>query len=1204
MSIEKVEQDPKNLEVNPSVVKNEEVDQEFNNEEASIDILQLTVILPHEPHKIKVRVALTDNTTDLRQNISENPFTYYFSCFYMEHNGKRLEDYQEISTIEGLKENPEIYLKQDTYTDREARLHIMRLKELLLCYQKSGAKLGYDENATCFQSIVPGSQKKKSKKKESKESKAPTTLTAHAFVDYDFEHPYISLDTHLPVCPPPTAPKCLKLFDFSGWCPVPPTRKLKGDFFYLAITTLEGKTYEITSNTEGFYVNNSTTEHFDPTPKAPAHSNQAHSLVHLLQKLSPQFRSGLSKIQQILLSSEIMQAIPANTQNIIYPWLVTPQSHTYDISRTTEPYLSKGTEAAEGLRDWNEEIQVLTELPYNSLQEKSLRDRALSKTYSDFYESAIQAIVLVSEGNLMPLNPTDGPEGYMWALNNLFITRPYDSTEQFDSYGGDEAAYVATSKDIQGVKILNSLGLKDLYVFGSVIIDYRGERYIVQAIIPGLFRMHEMIRYGATGSEKGIITDEKFHELASQVSEKLHLAPHTVLENDQEIELNLSVDTKGILGTEGRHYLVDLHRLFPVDISFQETATKEKDIFNEYPHSLTLLRPELLARFWEHKFSIYKKEKLDEIVVKKNEKGEVDQAELKETFEERLQREEELRKEYKLNFNPDVFTDLPIAREGKFAEKVKADEEVVREASNYILNVEISSLITDISDSLILSDSNALTKYLHSKGINIRYIGKICTMLGESENARCKVAKQLFIIEMFVRAIKHVFRKALSEVPLTLVGDCISTFLNLLFSPVQPEPSKQKKINGEDYLYQKLEQKSLLETILNIISTRFRYKATTEQFHDISKRTLLREICLVMGIQLNARDFTLNGQPKQTPVTNGASSPTEPIFKESDVVAVVPKLKHTLIPPTYPEDILEGGRNIFNDGHRPLGLEHMTESINFFEQIFGTIHPDTAHCYANIASVHSIMDNTAQAEEYQKKSLIICERSLGIDHPETIQSYIQYGFFLLSFGRADEGLKYIRFALDRWYTIYDIPNINMAFIDFNLGGIFQKYKQLDLATSFYQRALKVLEAIVGTEDFQFARCQHALASIYAEKGDFKTAIALEKATNEIFTKVLGADKNLTLRSTQALQEYTFHAVKSARQEKLEKTPEYRQLVQKQKALLKQEEERLKESKEKEEGGSKGHLPVDYLVKYIDGSGKNKNKNLKKKKSKTPPVTAN
>jgi len=66
-----------------------------------------------------------------------------------------------------------------------------------------------------------------------------------------------------------------------------------------------------------------------------------------------------------------------------------------------------------------------------------------------------------------------------------------------------------------------------------------------------------------------------------------------------------------LVGDDGRRYLFDLYRLNPVDIEFLENECKprEDSSMPAYPHKMTLLRPELMEVFWDHKLRLSFKEK-------------------------------------------------------------------------------------------------------------------------------------------------------------------------------------------------------------------------------------------------------------------------------------------------------------------------------------------------------------------------------------------------------------------------------------------------------------------------------------------------------------------------------------------------------------------------------------------------------------------
>ena len=105
----------------------------------------------------------------------------------------------------------------------------------------------------------------------------------------------------------------------------------------------------------------------------------------------------------------------------------------------------------------------------------------------------------------------------------------------------------------------------------------------------------------------------RFLELLDKTSKPLRIQRHQVLDhNNSSVELCSGIETKGILGNDGRAYILDLLRTFPPDLNFQfsemedmrEEVPKECQSFG-YPrrhhHSLASLRPELVEAFVQHR---------------------------------------------------------------------------------------------------------------------------------------------------------------------------------------------------------------------------------------------------------------------------------------------------------------------------------------------------------------------------------------------------------------------------------------------------------------------------------------------------------------------------------------------------------------------------------------------------------------------------
>ena len=165
----------------------------------------------------------------------------------------------------------------------------------------------------------------------------------------------------------------------SGWNPPPGYRKLHGDLMYLLVVTLEDKVCNITASPRGFYLNRSTTDNFDPLPASP-NNFLSHSLIELLNQISPAFRKNFVQLQKRRMSRHPFERVATPYQT--YSWVSPNMQHNLDAIRAEEAFSSKlgYEEHIPGqTRDWNEELQSTRELPRSTLPERLLRERAIFK---------------------------------------------------------------------------------------------------------------------------------------------------------------------------------------------------------------------------------------------------------------------------------------------------------------------------------------------------------------------------------------------------------------------------------------------------------------------------------------------------------------------------------------------------------------------------------------------------------------------------------------------------------------------------------------------------------------------------------------------------------------------------------------------------------------------------------------------------------
>lgn len=656
-------------------------------------------------------VSQLEQVQDIRQSIIDLPFTFQYSCFHLEHKGKRINDFVELSEVPDITADPVATLVEDPYTETQARMHFVRIRELIgASGDRTDLLHGIQAGLTLHDTIVKPSTSVAAPALADGQEKE-TSAAEHAMLDYNLDAPASPAILLPPTAEP--APKTVKALSLSPWNPPPYSLRQKGHLLYILLTTNEGEQHHITSHVSGFYVNKSTNNKFDPFPRTSPKPFSAHSLLALLEQVSPSFDAAFKALQEFngqkdpLSAFQVANAIPAS------PWMVSPEaaslsSHVADVARTQESYLLSGPEMAETLRDWNEEFQSTRELPKENVQDRVFRERLTSKLFAEYNEAAVKGAVLVARGEVAPLNPTEARDAQIFVYNNVFYSFGADGVGTFATDGGDEAARVATGKDVMGVKAVNQLDISGLFTPGTVVVDYLGKRLVGQSIVPGIFKQREpgehQIDYGGVEGKDVIAEHEGFKAPFAELSKALRVKNHPVWDKENKrYDLEGSVETKGLLGTDGRKYVLDLYRITPLDIAWLEEHRKETDGAsddNSYPHRMAVMRPELVESFWRLKLREYVQAEVSKRREARKEaesKAETSEAETSEAPKDGESKDGETNgaekkaaeqervdvSGFQFTLNPDVYCGQRPQTEEEKAEWAK-DEEQVRAACTYL----------------------------------------------------------------------------------------------------------------------------------------------------------------------------------------------------------------------------------------------------------------------------------------------------------------------------------------------------------------------------------------------------------------------------------------------------------------------------------------------------------------------------------------
>uniref|UniRef100_H2Y5F1 Clu domain-containing protein n=1 Tax=Ciona savignyi TaxID=51511 RepID=H2Y5F1_CIOSA len=898
---------------------------------------------------------------------------------------------------------------------------------------------------------------------------------------------------------------CLKVLTMSIWNPPPGNRKLHGDLLYLYAVTAEQKRFHITASSRGFYVNQSDMETFNPKPAQGAHVY--HCLIDLLGHISPVFKRNFQALNKKRFGRHPYERIATPFQ--VHSWTAPAIEHKVDVVRAEDSYSSRLL--------FEEHIpgQVQKDDPLYNLRLESNPKRVMFS--HDFVAAATRGAMMVIDGNVMAINPGDAKNMRMYIWNNIFFSLGFDVRDHYKNFGGNHAAFYAPCCDLNGVKAYSTLDTEGLYTLGTVVVDYRG-RITAQSIIPGeLYDIYEpcqeqehSVVYGSIDFGKTAQSNEKYIELLEKTTKQLHVQPHSILSGDKgPVKLCSSLECKGIIGNDQRHYILDLLRTFPPDLNYlplegEELSEecKRMGFPRQHRHRLSSLRPEL----WQQE------------AVKSA-------ATLVGSYSDT---------EFDVRFNPDIFS--PDVKHDATPEELEKQKELLKQAARFIITNQIPTFIKDcLEHTAMPTDGASLSDCLHERGINARYLGKIVKLIGTTP--ALQHVYRIGLMEIILRAAKHIMRGYLQNVDQCSVSSAVSHFLNCLLGsfptplPHLPEEelisNKRKKkarkqraqstSGGQRAAWHILTPEAVWEQIEAEASDYYDFKIGVKSVdelvekHSVHKVALLRRLCITMGIQLLVKDYTFDSRHK-------------PPFTEEDITNMYPVIKHA--PPRASDayQFYTSAQTKVQQGYLKEGYELFSEALNLFNNVYGAVHGEIAACYRHIARLNYMMGEHADAITNQQKAVILSERVLGIDNVTTIMDYISLALYCFANRKISAALKLLYRARYLFLCVHGNDHPEISLVNSNIGLVLHGVQEYDLSLRFLEEALKINIKYHGEKSLKAALSHHLVARAYSCKGEFRSALNHEKETYKLYKNQLGEVHEKTKESGECLKHLTEQAV--------------------------------------------------------------------------------
>ncbi|KAG9510082.1 Clustered mitochondria protein-like protein, partial [Fragariocoptes setiger] len=1148
----------------------------------------------------EIQVCSTELVQEIHHILMDREDTCQRTCFSLQLDGVTLDNFAELKNIEGLKQGSIVKVVEEPYTVREARIHLRHVRDLIKSLDPADAYNGLDCHSLSFLNTITQGDILADRKAKSKNSYIDCTPPSYIL-------PGTKDRLLLPLQPISDDHKvstALKVLTASNWNPPPGHRKLHGDLIYISVVTNEDKKLSITGSTRGFFLNQSTEEEFDPTPASPKIIH--HSLIDLLSGQSPSFKRNFSSIQRKRHQKHPFERIATPYQ--IYIWCAPSMPHTIDSIRAEDTFSSKlgYEENIPGqTRDWNEELQTTRELPRKTLPQRLLRERAVFKVHSDFVAAATRGAMAVIDGNVMAINPGEDTKMQMFIWNSIFFSLGFDVKDHYRELGGDAAAFAAPINDLQGVKAYSAVDVEGLYTLGTVVVDYHGYRVTAQSIIPGILEreQEQSVIYGSVDFGKNVMSHPEYLKLLSKAASVLKIAPHKVAnEKGEEIEICSSVECKGIIGNDGRHYILDLLRTFPPDVNYlmldDEELSKEVQELNypkKFKHKLCSLRQELIDAFCEAKYLMLvklsamgsvardvgtakseaitngtntteedNKENVSEIEDRAKECTDDSNSQSQKSIEvdsgdgavsttksnglvdsERASSVVAKMSDFDIRFNPDVFSP-GVKHQTSDLETLRKERALVKEAAEFLLMHQIPSFVRDCMDHTTTPiDGVMLSEEMHTRGINIRYLGRVTELLSKVDEL--SYLHGIALVELISRATKHVYCTYIQDVDIMNLAAAIAHFMNCYLSSctniaavegaelipsddniaqsarkvVSRRKAKRKRRdqinNHQSKDWMMTTPKSLWMNILQEIESYYSYKLDSPNIdhvvdtYRLHKISFLRSFCLKTGAQILLREYNFDNKLR-------------PTFTEDDLLNVFPIVKHIDPRATDAYNFYTTGQSKIQQGNLKEGHELICEALNLLNHVFGPMHPTIAQCLRMVARLNYLMGDHYEAMAYQQKAVLMSEKVNGIDHSQTITEYSHLALYCFSNGQVTTALKLLYRARYLILLICGENHPDMAVLDSNIGLILHAVCEYDLSYRFLKNALKLNLKFYGQMSMKVAVNYHLVARTQSCTGDFRGALQNEKETYAIYRQLLGPEHEKTKESSECLRHLTQQAV--------------------------------------------------------------------------------
>jgi len=186
------------------------------------------------------------------------------------------------------------------------------------------------------------------------------------------------------------------------------------------------------------------------------------------------------------------------------------------------------------------------------------------------------------------------------------------------------------------------------------------------------------------------------------------------------------------------------------------------------------------------------------------------------------------------------------------------------------------------------------------------------------------------------------------------------------------------------------------------------------------------------------------------------------------------------------------------------------------ERVLGPDHPDTLNSRNNLAAAYWAAGRAAEAIPLHQQTLADRERVLGPDHPDTLTSRNNLALAYQAAGRAAEAIPLHQQTLADRERVLGPDHPDTLNSRNNLADTYREAGRAAEAIPLFEQTLAAFERMLGPDHPSTLTSRNNLAAAHYAAGRAAEAIPLFEQTLAAFERVLGPDHPSTLQSRNNL----------------------------------------------------------------------------------------